>query len=82
MPSATTAQRNSIRDMVQIGQVWQHDGADFCIQIKQIHRADRLVEAWIDGPDGRTSNGVTFADLRRQYALVETPTPVAGQART
>jgi hypothetical protein len=82
MPSATTAQRNSIRDMVQIGQVWQHDGADFSIQIKQIHRADRLVEAWIDGPDGRTSNGVTFGDLRRQYALVETPTPVAGQART
>jgi hypothetical protein len=73
MPSATTAKRNYIRDMVQIGQVWQHDGADFSIQIKQIHRADRLVEAWLDGPDGRKSNGITFADLRRQYELVETP---------
>jgi hypothetical protein len=71
MASATTAQRNSIRDMVRIGQEWQHHEPEFCIQIKQIHRADHLVEAWLDGPDGRASHAVTFADLRREYELVE-----------
>jgi hypothetical protein len=85
MPSAATAQRNSIRDMVEIGQVWQHHGDEFSIQIKQIHRADRLVEAWLDGPEGRKSHGITFADLKRQYALVESPThasPVAQSVST
>jgi hypothetical protein len=71
MPSATTAQRNYVRNVVRIGQVWQHRGPEFSIRIKQIHRGDHLVEAWLDGPDGRESRGVTFADLRREYELVE-----------
>ena len=71
MESAATAQRNSIRNVVEIGQVWHHRGPEFSIEIKQIHRADQLVEAWLDGADGRESHGITFADLRREYELVE-----------
>ena len=73
MPRAATAQRNIIRDVVQIGQVWQHHGPEFSIQIKQIHRADRLVEAFIDRPEGRERQGITFADLQREYELVDAP---------
>ena len=77
MPSATTGQRNAIRNLVRIGQVWQHHDPEFSIRIKQIHRADRLVEAWLDGPDGRESHGVTFADLRREYQIVDKPDALA-----
>ena len=62
--------RNRIRDLVGIGQVWQHDEPRFRIEIRQIHRADRLVEAWFDGPEGRESHGVTFAALQGEYELV------------
>lgn len=71
MSRAATEQRNIIRKVVQIGQVWKHHGPEFCIQIKQIHRADRLVEACIDGPGGREKQGIKFADLQREYELVE-----------
>ena len=71
MPRATTAQRNFIRGVVQIGQVWKHHRPEFSVQITQIHRADRLVEACIDGPDGHERRGITFADLQREYELVE-----------
>ena len=71
MPSPATAQRRSIREVVRIGQVWQHDGTEFPIHIKQIHRADRLVEAWRDGPEGREKQGITFADLQREYELID-----------
>ena len=73
MPRAATAQRNIIRDVVQIGQVWKHHRPEFSIQIKQIHRADRLVEARIDRPEGRERQGITFADLQREYELVDAP---------
>jgi hypothetical protein len=76
MPSPTV-QSNSIRDVVCIGQVWQHHEPDFSIRIKQIHRADRLVEAWLDTPGGRESHGVAFADLRREYELLEQPDSLA-----
>jgi hypothetical protein len=71
MPRAATAQRNFIRTVVQIGQVWKHDGEEFSVQIKQIHRADRLVEACIVGRSGRERRPITFADLQREYELVE-----------
>ena len=71
MPSPATAQRRSIREVVRIGQVWQHDGTEFPIHIKQIHRADRLVEAWRDGPEGREKHGITFTDLQREYDLID-----------
>ncbi len=73
MSNAATEQRNIIRKVVQIGQVWEHRGPEFAIQIKQIHRADRLVEACIDGPEGRKTQGITFAELQREYELVEAP---------
>ena len=73
MPRASTEQRNIIREVVRIGQVWKHHGPEFSIQIKQIHRADRLVEACIDGPEGRERQGITFADLQREYELVDAP---------
>jgi hypothetical protein len=73
MPSPATAQRRSIREVVRIGQVWQHDGTEFPMHIKQIHRADRLVEAWRDGPEGREKQGITFADLQREYELIDSP---------
>lgn len=72
MPSARAAQPNFIRNVVRIGQVWQHHEPEFSIQIRQIHRADRLVEASIDGPEGRERHGITFADLQREYDVVET----------
>ena len=75
MPRASTARRNIIREVVQIGQVWKHHGPEFSIQIKQIHRADRLVEACIDGPEGPERHGITFADLQREYAVVAAPQP-------
>lgn len=71
MPKTATAQRNSIRDVVGIGQVWQHRRPEFSIEIKQVHRADRLVEAWFDSSDGHRSRGVTFADLSREYELLD-----------
>ncbi len=71
MPSPATAQRKAIREVIRIGQVWQPHGTDSVVQIKQIHRADHLVEAWHDGPDGRESQGITFAELQREYELVE-----------
>lgn len=60
----------AIRDVVQIGQVWEHHEAEFCIQIKQIHRADRLVEARIDAQGDLSARQVTFAELSREYELV------------
>ncbi|MGO9961555.1 MAG: hypothetical protein ACLP50_37215 [Solirubrobacteraceae bacterium] len=71
MPSPAPAQRKVIREVIRIGQMWQPHGTDSAIQIKQIHRADRLVEAWRDGPDGRQRQGITFAELQREYELVE-----------
>ena len=73
MPRTSTGQRNIMRDIVQIGQVWKHHGPEFSIQIKQIHRADRLVEACIDRPEGHERQGITFADLQREYELVDAP---------
>ena len=66
----TAANRRSVRDLVRIGQVWEHRGPGFAIEIKQIHRADRLVEAWVELPGGVESRGVSFADLGREYELV------------
>ena len=71
MTSRAVAQRKSIREAVGIGQLWQHRGAEFCIHITQIHRADRIVEAWRDGPEGPERQTITFADLQREYELVE-----------
>jgi hypothetical protein len=73
MSRSATAKCNQIRNVVGIGQIWQHHRPEFSIAIKQIHRADRLVEAWFDGPDGRASHDVTFADLRREYELLDKP---------
>ena len=75
MRRASTEQRNISREVVRIGQVWRHHGPEFSIQIKQIHRADRLVEACIDAPEGRKRQGITFADLQREYDLVDAPHP-------
>ncbi len=66
----TPANRRPVRDLVRIGQVWEHRGPRFAIEIKQIHRADRLVEARVKLPGGIESRGVSFADLGREYELV------------
>ncbi len=71
MRSGSATRTRPIRDVVRIGQVWEHHRPEYFIQIKQIHRADRLVEAWFDAPSGGESHGVTFADLQREYELVE-----------
>ncbi len=68
--SVTPANAGSLRDVLRIGQVWEHHGPQFSIRIKQIHRADHLVEAWFDTPRGPEPHDVTFADLRRDYELV------------
>jgi hypothetical protein len=68
--SGTTANAGSLPEVLRIGQVWEHDSPEFVIRIKQIHRADQLVEAWFDTPRGPEHHGVTFADLRRDYELI------------
>jgi hypothetical protein len=70
MTSAGALQRKSIRNTVRIGQVWRHRGPEFTIRIKQVHRVDGLVEALLDGPDGCSSQGVSYAELAREYELV------------
>jgi hypothetical protein len=70
MPIGTAARSPSMRDVLRIGQVWEHDGNGYCVRIKQIHRADRLVEACRETPDGPRSRAVTFGELRRDYTLV------------
>ena len=71
MPTDRAARSNSIRDVLRIGQVWEHDGNGCCVRITQIHRADRLVEACYDPPDDHPSRPVTFSELRRDYTLVD-----------
>ncbi len=67
----TTTRRRDIREVVRIGQVWRHrrDGSAICI--KQIHRADRTVEASFDRVDGQRPRQVPFAELRRAYELTD-----------
>jgi len=67
--SRTGNTRGDVRDIVRIGQVWRHRRQGSSIRIKQIHRADRTVEAWFERPDGRRPRQVPFADLRREYEL-------------
>jgi len=71
MPTDRAARSNSIRDVLRIGQVWEHDGNGCCVRITQIHRADRLVEACYDAPDDHPSRPVTFRELGRNYKLVD-----------
>lgn len=68
--SGTSSNAGALREVLRIGQVWEHHGPQSSIRIKQIHRADHLVEAWFESPNGPESHGVTFADLRRDYELV------------
>jgi hypothetical protein len=70
MTSAGAIQRKPIKNTIGIGQVWRHHSPEFSIRIKQVHRADALVEAWFDGPGGSACRGVTFADLAREYELI------------
>ena len=71
MPTDRAARSNSIRDVLRIGQVWEHDGNGCCVRITQIHRADGLVEACYDAPDDHPSRPVTFSELGRNYKLVD-----------
>jgi hypothetical protein len=71
MSTRAGAHSKALRDVLRIGQVWARREPHGSIQIKQIHRADRLVEAWFDTPRGPEAHGVSFADLRRDYELVE-----------
>jgi len=70
----TRSKRGDVRAIVRIGQVWRHRRHGSSIRIKQIHRADRTVEAWFDRPDARRSQQVAFADLRREYELTSDST--------
>ena len=70
----TSNKRRDVRAIVRIGQVWRHRRHGSSIRIKQIHRADRTVEAWFDRPDARRSQQVAFADLRREYELTSDST--------
>jgi len=69
--------RGDVRDIVRIGQEWRHRRLQFPIRIKQIHRADRTVEAWFECsecsecPEGPHSRQLHFADLRREYDLID-----------
>jgi hypothetical protein len=69
MPTTAPAPRPRLRDLLTIGQTWQHHNPDFSIQVKQIYRADRLLEAWLQTPDGLEARTVTFAELRGEYEL-------------
>lgn len=70
MPATASSSRRPLRDLLTIGQVWQHHDPEFSIEVKQIHRADRLLEAWVPTPHGPETHIVTFADLRREYDLI------------
>ena len=70
MPATSPPPRRPLRDLLAIGQFWQHHDPDFSIQVKQIHRADHLLEAWRPTPDGPEAHIVTFTDLTREYELI------------
>lgn len=71
----TVSRRGNVRDVVRIGQVWRHRRHGSAIRIKQIHRADRTVEAWFQPADGHRSRQVPFAELRRDYELTNEQKP-------
>jgi hypothetical protein len=77
--SQHAAVRN-VRDIVRIGQVWRHRAHGSTIRIKQIHRADRTVEAWLQLPGVARARQLPFAELRRDYQLADAPAaqPAAG----
>ncbi len=70
MPAIANSARRPLRDLLTIGQIWRHHDPDYSIQVKQIHRADRLLEARVQTTDGPKTHIVTFADLRRDYELI------------
>jgi hypothetical protein len=70
MSATTSSPRPRLRDLLTIGQVWQHRDPSFSIRVRQIHRADRLLEAWVQTPDGPEARTVTFTELRREYELI------------
>jgi hypothetical protein len=54
--------------------VWRHRAHGSTIRIKQIHRADRTVEAWSQDLDVSRPRQLPFAQLRRDYELTaQTP---------
>ncbi len=70
MPASASSSRRPLRDLLTIGQTWQHRDPDFSIEVKQVHRADRLLEAWVPTPTGPAARILSFADLSRDYELV------------
>ena len=70
MPATGPSPRRPLRDLLTIGQIWRHHDPDFSIEVKQIHRADHLLEAWVPSPDGPRARTVTFVDLQREYELI------------
>ncbi len=71
MSTGTNNKRGNVRDIVRIGQVWRHRRQGPAIAVKQIHRADRTVEARWQSADGPRSRQVPFAELRRDYELTD-----------
>ena len=70
MPAIGCSRRFPVRDVLTIGQVWRHHDPDFSIEVKQVHRADRLLEAWMPSVDGPQARTVTFNELQREYELI------------
>ncbi len=70
MTATVSSSRRPLRDLLTIGQTWQHRDPDFSIQVKQIHRADRLLEACVPTSTGREARILSFADLGRDYDLI------------
>ncbi len=70
MTATASSSRRPLRELLTIGQTWQHHDPDFSIQVKQIHRADRLLEAWVPTSGGREARIVSFADLSRDFELI------------
>ena len=69
--SATVEQpfaRRAMRDRVQIGQAWRRRRDRVVMRIRQIHRADRVVEL-VDGAGD--VHLVAFRDLRTYWREVD-----------
>lgn len=60
----TRVRPSRMRDRVTIGQVWRRRRGGRRVQVWQVHRAERRVEA-IDGTGARLE--LTFSELRRLW---------------
>lgn len=59
-----------MRNVVRIGQRWQHRRTGLVVAVYQVHRADRQVEVYPAGAEPTPRQLVPFAELKRRYRLL------------